>query len=209
MSNIRSDWGLEDGAHCHRGTCGGFIELTPVENCSCHINPPCNACLDTYFVCSECCYSERDEGYDDRLEVELEDKPLKGELYLKDDYKEVKKKDFTGIVFSSTTRHKFNVVEGDKVLLRELRCEVTGIDHASGKILVEHDYWGQRWVKEDDVIILKDLYCVGFIKQIARVVFSSELPKLLGITKTDKEVKDMIKGRDEKEVRLLDDSVEK
>lgn len=35
---------------CEEGT----LEVKPVENCSCHINPPCSACVETPLVCTVC-----------------------------------------------------------------------------------------------------------------------------------------------------------
>ena len=34
--------------------CGGLIEFEPVENCSCHINPPCGACTSARLTCTNC-----------------------------------------------------------------------------------------------------------------------------------------------------------
>jgi hypothetical protein len=44
----------EEGGPCPLDECGGTILLAPVENCSCHINPPCGACENQGFTCSEC-----------------------------------------------------------------------------------------------------------------------------------------------------------
>lgn len=32
----------------------GILKYGEVENCSCHLTPPCSACLDNPFVCIEC-----------------------------------------------------------------------------------------------------------------------------------------------------------
>lgn len=34
--------------------CCGRLQLTEVENCSCHINAPCGACLSVKLVCDDC-----------------------------------------------------------------------------------------------------------------------------------------------------------
>jgi hypothetical protein len=34
--------------------CEGTLEYPPVKNCSCHINPPCNACIENPLTCTEC-----------------------------------------------------------------------------------------------------------------------------------------------------------
>ena len=44
------------------GTCPeckkGIMEFPKVENCSCHINPPCSRCLDNRLTCDECGFEE-------------------------------------------------------------------------------------------------------------------------------------------------------
>ncbi len=47
------DKGVEEGATCGR-ECSGVIAFAPVENCSCHISPPCSACEGAYLHCPEC-----------------------------------------------------------------------------------------------------------------------------------------------------------
>lgn len=39
----------------------GRLEYAEVENCSCHINPPCSACTDAELRCDYC------ERYEDEL----------------------------------------------------------------------------------------------------------------------------------------------
>lgn len=34
--------------------CGGTLTMPQVQNCSCHISPPCGACLDTVLTCNTC-----------------------------------------------------------------------------------------------------------------------------------------------------------
>lgn len=35
--------------------CGhDHLEPEPVENCSCHISPPCHRCVDAPMVCQAC-----------------------------------------------------------------------------------------------------------------------------------------------------------
>lgn len=46
---------LEEGDFCP--VCAiGILEYSPVENCSCHINPPCSGCTDNNLKCLECGY---------------------------------------------------------------------------------------------------------------------------------------------------------
>ncbi len=34
--------------------CGGVLHYPKVDNCSCHINPPCSACTDITLTCDNC-----------------------------------------------------------------------------------------------------------------------------------------------------------
>ena len=44
---------INEGDKCPE--CGeGQMELLPPKNCSCHISPPCNACVTNPITCSEC-----------------------------------------------------------------------------------------------------------------------------------------------------------
>jgi hypothetical protein len=53
--------GTQEGSVCGRAACAGVIERHEVENCSCHISPPCSACVDTQNFCPECDWEEADE----------------------------------------------------------------------------------------------------------------------------------------------------
>lgn len=46
--------GDDEGAICNRDGCDGRMEWKPVENCSCHINPPCPQCENQSLWCPEC-----------------------------------------------------------------------------------------------------------------------------------------------------------
>lgn len=48
------DPGYIEGEICGRNGCTGVIAEQPVENCSCHINPPCGACTEPREYCPEC-----------------------------------------------------------------------------------------------------------------------------------------------------------
>ncbi len=43
----------EEGDDCPE-ECGGKLEIVRGENCSCHLHPPCNACLEDCFKCDTC-----------------------------------------------------------------------------------------------------------------------------------------------------------
>lgn len=52
-------FGVEDGEPCGRPNedgfaCDGEMILLDVEGCSCHISPPCGACVENAPVCSVC-----------------------------------------------------------------------------------------------------------------------------------------------------------
>lgn len=50
--------GYEEGEVCNRGGCGGIIAESKEGDCSCHINPPCSACVNTHYYCPECGWDE-------------------------------------------------------------------------------------------------------------------------------------------------------
>jgi hypothetical protein len=54
--------GYEPGDVCNRNGCKGIIEEHEVENCSCHISPPCSQCTEDRTYCSECDYRGKDEA---------------------------------------------------------------------------------------------------------------------------------------------------
>lgn len=43
---------MEEGDNCPEG-CGGLLEYR-VDGCSCHVNPPCSACVEAPLVCEKC-----------------------------------------------------------------------------------------------------------------------------------------------------------
>lgn len=53
--------GVEEGARCNRNSCDGVIEFGPSENCSCHINPPCNSCVADRRRCPKCQWTPGDD----------------------------------------------------------------------------------------------------------------------------------------------------
>lgn len=62
--------GLADGDMCNRDGCTGFMRVT-VENCSCHIRPPCSACTDTPAICDKCGAEVDGHNEEDRIENTL------------------------------------------------------------------------------------------------------------------------------------------
>lgn len=57
-------YGVDEGETCGRDGCTGKIEVKPVENCSCHINPPCSACTSPRGECPECGWDEAEDPVD-------------------------------------------------------------------------------------------------------------------------------------------------
>jgi hypothetical protein len=55
----------EDGDKCREKDCRGRLAFPKVENCSCHINPPCGACTMVRLTCDECGW--KDEGPDNEF----------------------------------------------------------------------------------------------------------------------------------------------
>lgn len=45
---------VEEGDKCPYHDCGGIIELARSGDCTCHIAPPCGACVDSYLRCPRC-----------------------------------------------------------------------------------------------------------------------------------------------------------
>ena len=45
---------LEEGDDCSVFECSGTMEYPPVEDCSCHISPPCFNCVENQLVCNKC-----------------------------------------------------------------------------------------------------------------------------------------------------------
>jgi hypothetical protein len=51
-----------EGDLCPVRACDGILEPKPVENCSCHINPPCPACEGQVLWCPECTWEWPEEA---------------------------------------------------------------------------------------------------------------------------------------------------
>jgi hypothetical protein len=51
----------EEGDKCPE--CGGILFYPPVKGCSCHINPPCSACVENPLTCNKCGWEEVAPAY--------------------------------------------------------------------------------------------------------------------------------------------------
>ena len=50
--------GTVEGDICNRDGCNGVLAYPPVENCSCHIDPPCGQCIGNLLTCPVCEWEE-------------------------------------------------------------------------------------------------------------------------------------------------------
>ena len=64
---------IEEGSPCPEQGCDGLMIDAEVENCSCHISPPCSACVDAGYECDKCGFQTAEA----KLEPEYYEKPLK------------------------------------------------------------------------------------------------------------------------------------
>lgn len=55
----------EENDICPEPKCNGKLYYPPVENCSCHLNPPCSACTDNRIRCDKCGYEPEEPKYKD------------------------------------------------------------------------------------------------------------------------------------------------
>ena len=54
-------YGETEGDTCNRNGCKGIIEAHEVENCSCHISPPCSPCTTPKEYCPDCGWESKDD----------------------------------------------------------------------------------------------------------------------------------------------------
>jgi len=55
---------MEEGDKCKNPGCAGTMVYGEVENCSCHISPPCGNCINNPLGCDTCGCEEGDyENY--------------------------------------------------------------------------------------------------------------------------------------------------
>ena len=52
--NMEKKIGIEEGNTCNRDGCQGTMVFEREGACGCHINPPCQNCVDAPLVCDEC-----------------------------------------------------------------------------------------------------------------------------------------------------------
>lgn len=56
-----SDFGYLEGEVCGRKMCSGIVKEHSVDNCSCHICPPCGACTSPRGYCETCGWKESED----------------------------------------------------------------------------------------------------------------------------------------------------
>jgi hypothetical protein len=66
--------GFEENDSCNREGCIGIIKNHLVENCSCHISPPCSSCTSPRGYCEVCGWDEADD--------EVPEQKYTGQLYV-------------------------------------------------------------------------------------------------------------------------------
>lgn len=62
--------GYCEGDTCGRESCEGVIASHNVENCSCHINPPCGACTSPRGFCPTCGWEESEDPPPEQIKYE-------------------------------------------------------------------------------------------------------------------------------------------
>lgn len=45
---------MEEGQICPVHGCAGVLGYAPVQECRCHLSPPCSACTENPLVCLTC-----------------------------------------------------------------------------------------------------------------------------------------------------------
>lgn len=73
---LANGFGQLEGDVCWRNGCQGVIAEHAVENCSCHISPPCGECTAPREYCPVCDWQSKDEGEHLNDFVEDKSKPL-------------------------------------------------------------------------------------------------------------------------------------
>lgn len=59
---MNNEKGFMEGELCNREGCEGIIKRSGVENCYCHINPPCGKCTDPSLeYCPTCDWDGSEE----------------------------------------------------------------------------------------------------------------------------------------------------
>lgn len=66
--NISAEECFEEGMPCPMEGCTGILVNAEVVDCSCHINPPCGACVDAGYECPECHWESNPKHESDKWE---------------------------------------------------------------------------------------------------------------------------------------------
>ncbi len=65
VDHVRVKVNIEEGGRCPRKTCSGKMEFQRDESCSCHIHPPCSACVNAVLTCNRCGWNIFDDDIDE------------------------------------------------------------------------------------------------------------------------------------------------
>lgn len=73
------NYGYSEGEICNRNNCKGVIEQYEKEGCSCHISPPCSACVADRNYCPICEWSGEEEQneYQKKISNAYKEQPQK------------------------------------------------------------------------------------------------------------------------------------
>jgi len=64
IRTLTEEKAMEEGDKCKNPGCAGTMVYGEVENCSCHISPPCGNCINNPLGCDTCGCEEGDyENY--------------------------------------------------------------------------------------------------------------------------------------------------
>ena len=58
---MNKDGRYEDTDSCPEKNCNGVLEYARESSCSCHIDAPCTACVESVLTCNECGWEEPEE----------------------------------------------------------------------------------------------------------------------------------------------------
>ena len=61
----------EEGGECPEHGCSAILGYGEVEGCSCHVSPPCSACVENPLRCPDCGWEEDGPSHADKPHVPI------------------------------------------------------------------------------------------------------------------------------------------
>ncbi len=111
-SKLQKSFTTPEGVECRDPKCTGTLEFPPVENCSCHINPPCSACTLVELECTVCGMTEKEwSGIDPNNDMLTEDED------------EAKRKEFDAVMRERSTKRHLHPEQLTEILEEEGRAK--------------------------------------------------------------------------------------